>query len=135
MEEPFKSPLEPVVELFLRHGVEYIVIGGMAEVLHGGLSATFDVDVCYSRSPENLSRLARALAELHPRLRGAPADLPFRLDAKTLEMGSNFAFDTDVGPLDLLGWVEPLGDYAPWNRTRWTSPSGTERCTYFPSMR
>jgi hypothetical protein len=106
-----KSPLEPFVELFERHGVEYVVIGGMAEVLHGGLRPTYDVDVCYRRTPENLRRLAAALVEIQPRLRGAPPDVPFKLDARTLEMGSNFTFLTKDGPLDLLGWVEPLGDF------------------------
>src|SRR5207245_1782264 len=60
---------------------------------------------------ENLERLAAALQELHPTLRGAPADLPFRLDAASLALGSNFTFNTDAGPLDLLGWVEPFGTY------------------------
>jgi hypothetical protein len=52
-----------------------------------------------------------ALQELHPTLRGAPPDLPFRLDAQSIALGSNFTFNTDVGPLDLLGWVEPFGTY------------------------
>ncbi len=106
-----KSPLEPFAELFERHGVEYVVIGGMAEVLHGGLRPTYDVDLCYRRSPENLKRLAAALRELRPTLRGAPKDLPFRIDEATLRAGSNFTLNTDAGPLDLLGWVEPLGDF------------------------
>ena len=31
--------------------------------------------------------------------------------AESLALGSNFTFQTDLGPLDLLGWVEPLGGY------------------------
>jgi predicted nucleotidyltransferase len=38
-------------------------------------------------------------------------DLPFRLDAQSLALGANFTFNTDLGSLDLLGWVEPLGTY------------------------
>ena len=105
------SPLEEFCRIMQRHGVEFVVIGGQAETLHGSPRVTYDTDLCYRRSPENLRRLEAALAELHPRLRGAPADLPFRADARTLEMGSNFTFETDLGPLDLLGHVEPLGDY------------------------
>lgn len=105
------SPLEPFVELFDRHRVEYVIIGGMAEVLHGGLRPTYDVDLCYRRSKENLERLASALQELRPSLRGAPKELPFRPDPRTLEAGTNFTFDTDAGALDLLGWVEPIGDF------------------------
>jgi hypothetical protein len=55
--------------------------------------------------------LADALKELNPTLRGAPPDLPFRLDAESLALGSNFTFHTNFGPLDLLGWVEPFGDF------------------------
>jgi hypothetical protein len=100
-----------VSELFAQHRIEYLVIGGQAAILHGSPQITYDTDVCYRRTPDNLERRARALAEIHPTLRGAPPDLPFILDARTLEMGSNFTFNTDCGPLDLLGWVEPHGDY------------------------
>jgi hypothetical protein len=44
-------------------------------------------------------------------LRGAPPDLPFVIDARSLALGSNFTFLTPLGSVDLLGWVEPLGDY------------------------
>lgn len=40
-----------------------------------------------------------------------PPDLPFRLDEQSLALGSNFTFNTDLGPLDLLGWVEPFGGF------------------------
>ncbi|MGH2728295.1 MAG: hypothetical protein ACRDKS_15105, partial [Actinomycetota bacterium] len=36
-------------------------------------------------------------------LRGAPADIPFLLDAKTLKAGDHFTFETEAGPLDCLG--------------------------------
>ncbi len=103
--------LVQVVDLFARHGVEFIVIGGQAAALHGSPLATFDVDLCYARTADNLRYLAEALREIHPTLRGAPPDLPFRLDEQSLALGSNFTFQTDIGPLDLLGWVEPLGAY------------------------
>ena len=44
-------------------------------------------------------------------MRNAPADVPFILDARTLEMGSNFTFHTSVIDVDVLGYVEPIGDY------------------------
>jgi hypothetical protein len=84
--------------------VEFIVLGGQAAALLGSPVPTFDVDLCYRRTPDNLCRLAEALTELHPTLRGAPPDLPFRLDAESLALGANFTFNTDLGPLDLLGW-------------------------------
>ena len=77
------------------HGVEFIVVGGQAEALMGSARVTYDVDLCYRRTSENLERLATALATLNLTLRGAPAELKFRLD----------------DPLDLLGSLEPIGTY------------------------
>jgi hypothetical protein len=106
-----KTDLLKIIDLMTRHEVEYIVIGGQAANLHGSPDVTLDTDLCYKRSTDNLERLARALKEIHPTLRGAPPDLPFQLDAKSLALGSNFTFNTDMGSLDLLGWVEPFGTY------------------------
>jgi hypothetical protein len=108
---PELSDLERIATILLRHGVEFLVVGGQAEALMGSPRVTYDTDLCYRRSKENLERLAEALQELQPTLRGAPADLPFVLDAHALAFGSNYTLNTSLGPLDLLGWVEPLGTY------------------------
>jgi hypothetical protein len=55
------------------------------------------------------------LKELKPTLRGAPADLPFIIDARSLALGTNYTFETPIGPLDLLGHVEPIGDFEALN--------------------
>jgi hypothetical protein len=93
------------------YGVHYVVIGGVAGALHGSPSITQDLDICYERSPDNLERLARALESVNARLRGAPPDVPFILDARTLARGDFFTFSTDVGPLDLLGTPSGSGGY------------------------
>jgi len=113
MSDPFTEParLERAARLLRAHDVEFIVIGGQAEYLFGSPRVTYDVDLCYRRTTDNLERLAAALRELKPTLRGAPPDLPILLDARALALGSNYTFETAVGKLDLLGWVEPLGDY------------------------
>lgn len=77
----------------------------------GSPRPTFDVDLCYRRTDQNLARVAAALADLHVTLRGAPRNLPFTLDARTLRTGMNFTLDSDLGALDLLGEVPPIGDY------------------------
>jgi len=110
-EEKEKSALELIAEVLLRHGVEFIVVGGQAELLHGSSRVTYDIDFCYRRTRENLVRLAEALVELKPTLRGAPPGLPFRLDAEALALGSNYTFRTALGDLDLLGYLEPFGDF------------------------
>jgi hypothetical protein len=91
-----------VIGLLNRYGVRYVLIGGLAAALRGSPSVTQDVDLCHARDPENLARLTSALTDVHARLRGARADLPFRLDAKTLAQGDSFTFTTDLGWVDIL---------------------------------
>ena len=99
-EEPFR-PRE-LLRVLAEHDVDFVVVGGMAGTARGSAFITRDLDIAYARDPENLERLAAALRELGARLRGAPRDVPFILDAKTLEAGAHFTFDTRRGPLDLL---------------------------------
>jgi hypothetical protein len=110
-EEVEKSALEKVVDILAAHGVEFIVVGGQAELLLGSPRITYDIDLCYRRTKENLKRLAAALREIKPTLRNAPADLPFTLDEHSLAPGNNFTFDTSFGPLNLLGYLEPVGNF------------------------
>jgi hypothetical protein len=99
------SPFDPLrsLEALVRHRVDFVVIGAFAGRLLGSPTVTRDLDVCYSRELDNLERLAEALIELNPRLRGAPAGLPFKLDARSLKAGDSFTFETDAGDLDVLG--------------------------------
>ncbi len=71
-----KSDLRRIAEVLVHHGVEFIVIRGQAERLMGSPRVTYDTDLCYRRTAENLERLATALKEFHPTLRGAPPGLP-----------------------------------------------------------
>src|SRR2546423_199280 len=100
------SPLE-MLRALDRHGVAFVVIGGVAARLHGSPSVTTDVDVCCDRRSDNLVRLAEALVELGAKLRGVDEDVPFLLDAGTLAAGSNFTFVTAAGALDVIG--DPAG--------------------------
>lgn len=63
---------------------------------------TNDLDICHSRNPDNLKRLAAALIELGAKLRGAPDDVSFLLDELTLAADQNFTFSTSAGALDCL---------------------------------
>lgn len=93
------------------HGVDFVVVGGMAGLAHGSAYPTFDLDVAYARDRGNLERLAGALQELGVTLRGAPADLPFQLDAETLARGANFTFDSPYGSFDILGDAAGMDSY------------------------
>ncbi len=91
--------------------VEFVVIGGVAALAHGSARVTFDVDVCYRRTRENVDRLCKTLDPLKPNLRGAPEGLLFKFDVNTVLSGLNFTLVTDLGDLDLLGEVAGLGEY------------------------
>jgi predicted nucleotidyltransferase len=92
-------------------GVQYIIVGSVAANLHGALRTTLDLDVVYDRRPENVARVAKALAPLRPYLRGAPEGLPFVLDKDTIARGLNFTLTTERGDLDLLGEIAGGGSF------------------------
>lgn len=53
--------LQDVFRSFERHDVRYVVIGGIASILHGVPRATFDLDILIEATPENTRRLLDAL--------------------------------------------------------------------------
>ena len=67
--------LEKTFHTLCDGGVDFVVIGGVAAVLHRSAYVTFDLDICYSRITANLKRWKDALSPFHPRPRGP--DLPF----------------------------------------------------------
>ena len=83
--------------------VDFILIGGMAGIAHGAARVTYDLDIVYDHSPENIQRLVTALRPINPYLRGVPQGLPFRWDVETVAAGLNFTLTTSLGDLDLLG--------------------------------
>jgi hypothetical protein len=106
-------PYDPVAALsaLKRAEVRFVVIGGLAGRFWGSPTVTSDVDICYEREPGNLRRLAVALLALETRLRGVDEDVPFLLDAETIQKGLNFTFVTTFGPLDILGMLAGVGGY------------------------
>ena len=106
MPEPEFDP-EPILRVLEKHGVDFVLIGGLAGLAHGSQYPTQDTDIAYQRKTDNLQKLASALLELGATLRGAPKDLPFTPDVRTLAAGANFTFDTRHGALDVL--AEPMG--------------------------
>ena len=103
--------LEETIRILCDAGVEFVVIGGAAMGLQGSAHLTRDIDFCYARTPRNMERLAKALEPFYPVLRGAPPDLPFHFDVKTIASGLNFTLTTDLGDLDFLGEVSGLGSF------------------------
>jgi hypothetical protein len=96
------DPLESL-RVLVDAGVRFVLIGGYAAAIRGSPMMTGDVDICYARDDANIGQLAAALEELGAGLRGAPADVPFSPDARTLGAGDHFTLSTRAGALDCLG--------------------------------
>jgi transcriptional regulator with XRE-family HTH domain len=98
--------LHPLLGSLLRHGVDFVVVGGVAGWVHGSVYPTYDLDVAYAPDRHNLERLAAALVDIRARWRGGPPDLPIQLDAAMLHNGANFTFNTPFGSFDILSGVQ-----------------------------
>lgn len=98
-----------MLELLERRGVDYVLIGGLAGVLHGSPAVTFDTDVCAARDRDNLERLAAALREMEARIRtdAEPGGLPFACDATFLSAMKVVNLTTKFGDFDIS--FEPAG--------------------------
>ena len=103
---------ETMLTVLAEREVRFILIGGMAAVLHGDVGVTVDIDVVPEHSNENLARLADALRSLGARIRaeGDPEGLPFDCSA---EFFANLAptamvnMTTEAGDLDVT--FQPSG--------------------------
>jgi predicted nucleotidyltransferase len=93
-----------LVSTLARHDVEFIIVGGMAAILRGTPVNTFDLDIFYERSAENIERLLNALKELQAVVRDDPRRK--RLNKSHLESAGHKLMETNQGPLDLLGTIE-----------------------------
>jgi hypothetical protein len=111
---PHLTPLDPerILRLLNQAGVEYVLIGGFAVVIHGYERLTGDLDICYARSRENVKRLVDVLHGLHAWPREWPEGLPFILDDQTILNGDSFTFNTDAGDLDLVGTPDGSHGYS-----------------------
>ena len=92
--------------------VDFVIVGGFAAMLHGSSMLTRDLDVCMVLTDASVAKLRDAFRGLHPVHRQTTQRLSF-LD--TPDPGvplKNVYLQTDLGPLDVLGTIAGLGDYA-----------------------
>lgn len=100
--------LRTLTDALARHGVEYLLVGGIASRAYGAQRPTYDVDCLPAPSRENLDRLAVAMRVLHARLRveglsdEESALLPVHLSGPTLLRMEISTWRTDAGDFDIL---------------------------------
>ncbi|MHB1444201.1 MAG: hypothetical protein ACYCTI_02880 [Acidimicrobiales bacterium] len=105
-----------VAECLNRHGVEYVLIGGGAALLHGApIARTRDADIVPSKREDNLDRLAAALQEMDARLWVGPTEpegLEMVFDRTSLGQIESFLnLVTRYGPLDVTYRPEGTDGY------------------------
>ncbi|MBA2661496.1 MAG: hypothetical protein H0U74_04330 [Bradymonadaceae bacterium] len=93
-----------MLEVLVRHDVEFVIVGALSAVLQGAPVMTFDLDIVHCRDEENLNRLIGALGELDAHYRGHPQKLSPRLEH--LRTAGHQLLTTRHGPLDVLGAIE-----------------------------
>lgn len=100
-----------LIERLVNNGVDFVIVGGFAGVVHGCSYVTQDVDICCDFSPINLLALQKAISDLDPVHRMTPKRLKLKLTEETCSQFKNLYLDTNVGQLDCLSFVDGLGDY------------------------
>jgi hypothetical protein len=100
---PPDTPFDPrqILLGLAEHGVDFVVVGGVAVQAHGHGRSTRDLDVIPRPDLLNLSRLSEALAALGGRLLSAnrPVDVT---NPQLLKRGPLIPLITEYGRLDLL---------------------------------
>lgn len=94
-----------VVRVLNKHGVEFVVIGGMAAQLNDlPVPATVDIDITPSRHRVNLERLARAFDELEAGLYSANDSATWfpRVPVENWAQYDNLHLMTRFGPVDIV---------------------------------
>lgn len=92
------------LEVFARHGVDAIIVGGVSAVLNGAPISTLDLDLVHARDDANLDRLLAALEALDARYRDLTGRV-LRPERAALAGPGHHLLVTTCGPIDLLGQI------------------------------
>ena len=99
-----------ILRILLEHGVDFVIVGGVAGVTYGATITTFDLDIVHSREAENLERLLKALRALDARYRTHGHE-ELRPALSHLESLGHQLLMTSFGPLDVLGAIGKGHEY------------------------
>lgn len=102
MRHPPTAELDALIGEFIGAGIEFIVVGGVAAVIHGAPVTTQDLDIVPRQSPGDAERLLAALARLDTRFRPVRPDRDIAPTAEHLAGQGQLNLITSLGPLDIL---------------------------------
>lgn len=95
------------------HNVDFVLIGGLAAVLHGSTAMTNGADIVPRKELGNLNRLGQALVELEARIRSIddPQGIAFEPHPALLNSVAMLNMTTRCGDLDMTFAPAGLDDY------------------------
>ncbi len=91
--------------------VELVVIGGIAAIAWGSQQFTKILDITASFTRENVERLMNVVRPLEPHFYQTIGKPPVNRTAQDLASFKNLYFQTNLGIIDILSSVPPIGDY------------------------
>jgi len=100
-----------ILKRLSKTGVDFVIVGGFAGVVHGCSYVTQDIDICCDFSPKNLLLLLKALDDVHPVHRMTPKRIKFEVNEENIKQLKNLYLDTDIGQLDCLGFIDGIGSF------------------------
>ena len=86
--------------------IRFVVVGGVAAVLQGVPTTTFDLDVVHDTSFDNVARIVGLLDRIDARVRGRPDGQRLVPGVDALSGPGHQLLQTHHGALDLLGAIE-----------------------------
>jgi hypothetical protein len=60
------ADFQKLLRVLAAGNVDFIIVGGLAATIHGAARATYDVDVVYARTPDNMARWWRRSRPCNP---------------------------------------------------------------------
>lgn len=103
--------LNQLLQFLLENKLDFVLVGGLAGVVHGSAQVTQDLDICLLAKASVVEELRRILAPLHPMHRMTPQRLSFLTEPRDISSIKNIYLDTDLGPLDILSDIKGVGDF------------------------
>ncbi|MEX2237839.1 MAG: hypothetical protein WEB00_09925 [Dehalococcoidia bacterium] len=99
--DPKRLDPEPILRSLVSHGIEFVLIGGIAASARLAPWASYNLEITPSGSKANIERVASALKELDATPpTGEPSGVPFPIDARGLANSQIWTMTTPYGDID-----------------------------------
>ena len=105
---PLTANYRDMLELFAKHGVRYLIVGGYAYSIYARARFTGDIDLFVSPDPKNAEKVFRAVAEFGGPLHGADAAYFTRPDVV-------FQLGVDPDRIDILTGITGVSFEDAWS--------------------